>query len=100
MTVHLLQADPPDLIETHAHKQSSSRIDELAQIFIHATTVSFLVGQRGHRVNLLNSIDGEGLLGHGPRGQSAVIWTISNEDCMQLVANNTNTVVIQIHTDD
>lgn len=29
-----------DLIEEHAHQQSVSRIDELAQIFIHATNVS------------------------------------------------------------
>jgi thiaminase len=32
--------DFPDLIETHAAKQSVSRIDELARIFIHATNVS------------------------------------------------------------
>jgi thiaminase II len=30
-----------DLIEEHAHKQSVSRIEELAQIFIHATNVSY-----------------------------------------------------------
>lgn len=30
---------PPDLIEQHAVKQSVSKIDELADIFIHATKV-------------------------------------------------------------
>jgi thiaminase len=40
----VLRADVPDLIETHAGKQSSSRIDELARIFIHATNVSVRTG--------------------------------------------------------
>lgn len=32
-----------DLIEEHAGKQSVSRVEELAQIFIHATNVSSLL---------------------------------------------------------
>lgn len=57
-----LWANVPDLIEAHAKKQSLSRIDELAQIFIHATNVSAL----SMRAELqLIGVDGEGFLGHG-----------------------------------
>lgn len=37
-----------DLLEKHMPQQSSSRIDELVQVFIHATRVSSLAGQSPH----------------------------------------------------
>jgi thiaminase II len=39
-----------DLIEEHAHKQSVARVEELAQIFIHATNVSYAARRPACRI--------------------------------------------------
>jgi len=51
------------LVEKHAVKQSASRVEKLAGIFIHATKVSEQPRQESHIIDVL--IDGDGILEHG-----------------------------------
>jgi hypothetical protein len=67
-----LQANPADLIEEAATRQSVARIHELARIFIHATKVRHDGVKTGLGIGLKadeNLADGDGVLGNGNGGK-------------------------------